>query len=49
MKPEGHYRVQNSPPLILNLSQMHPVRKLTTYFPKIHSNIISSSTSRSSD
>jgi hypothetical protein len=33
--------------VVLLLSQMHPVHKLTPYFPKIHSNIIFPSTPRS--
>jgi len=47
--PNIHYCVQNSPPLDPILSQMHPVHTLPPYFPKIHSNIIFSSTPISSE
>jgi hypothetical protein len=44
-----HYRVHNSPLLVPTLSQIHPIQIFPLYFPKIYSNIILSSTSRSSD
>jgi hypothetical protein len=47
--PKAHYRVHNSPRLVPNLSYMHPAHIFTTYFPKIHSNIILSSTRRFSE
>jgi hypothetical protein len=38
--PKVHYRVHNSPTLVPNLSQLHPVHIFPPYFPKIHFNII---------
>jgi hypothetical protein len=38
LDPKVHYRVQKSPPLDPNLSQIKPV--YTSYFFKIHFNII---------
>jgi hypothetical protein len=39
-----HYRVHNSPPPVPVLCQMHSVHTLPRYFPKIHSNIIHTTT-----
>jgi hypothetical protein len=47
--PEVHYRVQNSPPLVPVLSEMHPVHTLPPCSRKIQSNIIFPSTPRSSE
>jgi hypothetical protein len=44
--PKFHYK---SPPLVPILSQMNPVHTFPPYFPKIHSNIILPSATRSSE
>jgi len=36
--PKFHYRVHNSPLLVLIQSHVYPVHNFTPYFPKIHSN-----------
>jgi hypothetical protein len=43
------YRVHKSPPPVFTLSQINPVHISPPYFPKIHSNIIFSSTPTSSE
>jgi len=43
------YRFDKNPPPVPTLSHMNPVHNCPPYFPKIHSNIILSSTSRSSE
>jgi hypothetical protein len=40
MEPKIHYRVNKSPPLIPNLSQMNPVQTLTSSLYKIYFNIL---------
>jgi hypothetical protein len=47
--PEAHYRVHKGPPFVPKLSEMNRVHSFPNYFPKIHSNIILSSTIRSSN
>jgi len=42
------YLIQNSPPLVPILSQIHPIHTFLPYFPKIHSNVILPSTLRCS-
>jgi hypothetical protein len=36
--PKVLYRVQKSPPLVPNLSQMYPIRTFSSDIPKNHSN-----------
>jgi hypothetical protein len=45
---EVHYHVHKSTLFIHILSQIYPVQTFASYFPKIYSNIIFSSTPRSS-
>jgi len=42
--PKVHYRFHNSPTLVRILSQINPAHTLTTYFFKVHFNIILPST-----
>jgi hypothetical protein len=46
--PKIHYRVHKSPPMLLILIHMQSVYTFPTFSPKIHSNIILPSMSRSS-
>jgi len=39
-KPKLHYRVHKSPPLVRILDQINAVHAISSYFLKIHSNII---------
>jgi hypothetical protein len=47
--PKFYYCVHSIPPLVLTVSQMHPVHTFPPYFPKIQSNIILPSTPRPSE
>jgi hypothetical protein len=46
--PKAHYRLHTNPPLDPKLSQLNPVRPIDPYLPKIHLNVILSTTPRSS-
>ena len=39
-KPKAHYRSHKCPPPLFTLSQLDPVHTPTSYFLKIHHNII---------
>jgi hypothetical protein len=47
--PNIHYRVHNSPPRVLVLSQVNPVHNVLPYSPKIRCNITFPSIPRSSE
>jgi hypothetical protein len=44
MKPKVHYRIHNYPPPVPILNQLDPVHTATSYFLKMHLNIIVLST-----